>query len=320
MSEIRKNRTLPLLALLVVTILGSILVVVLTRPKTGGCVCPGSAPTAQPHTAPGRIPPAARPPLDNPSPGIDAESLEWLKRLHDWYYPGPNTQGFEEIFIRDFFRDKPGGVFVDIGASHYRVRSTTYYLEMHLGWSGLAVDALAEYADAYEKHRKKTKFCAVYVGDKTDAEVDFNVIKSNKRLSSSSDAVGKEHVGDVETIKVKTITMNDLLAANGITRFDLLSMDIELAEPAALRGFDIDRYKPMLVVIESHDEVDKEIKTYFTAHRYSAIEPYSRLDPLNDYYVPAEQVAAFDARMAEESAMTAPASGTAGPVDEKDEQ
>ena len=78
--------------------------------------------------------------------------------------------------------------------------------------------------------------------------------------------------------------------------------------------------RPMLVVIESHDEVDKEIKTYFTAHRYSAIEPYSQLDPLNDYYVPAEQVAAFDARMAEESAMTAPASGTAGPVDEKDEQ
>jgi hypothetical protein len=57
------------------------------------------------------------------------------------------TENAEELIIRDFFQDRRDGFFVDIGANHYKIASTTYYLERHLGWRGIAVDALDEFGD-----------------------------------------------------------------------------------------------------------------------------------------------------------------------------
>ena len=64
----------------------------------------------------------------------------------------------EELIIRDFFNDRRGGVFVDVGCYYYMRMSTTYYLEKHLGWSGIGVDALAEFAHGYIENRPNTRF------------------------------------------------------------------------------------------------------------------------------------------------------------------
>ena len=53
------------------------------------------------------------------------------------------SQHNEELVIRHFFEDRKDGFFVDVGAFVPIQTSTTYYLEKHLGWSGIAVDALA---------------------------------------------------------------------------------------------------------------------------------------------------------------------------------
>src|SRR5687768_18188365 len=50
------------------------------------------------------------------------------------YGPDHYTEREEEWMIRDYFQDKRGGVFVDVGANHYRSMSKTYYLESRLGW------------------------------------------------------------------------------------------------------------------------------------------------------------------------------------------
>ena len=74
------------------------------------------------------------------------------------YGPKLYSQGNEELVIRDFFQDRRGGVFVDIGASQYKTNSTTYYLEHHLEWTGIAVDAICDYRKDYEIYRKGTRF------------------------------------------------------------------------------------------------------------------------------------------------------------------
>ena len=61
------------------------------------------------------------------------------------------SQGNEELIVRDFFQDRRGGFFLDVGAAHFKRNSTTYYLDKHLGWSGIAIDALKEYAPDYAK-------------------------------------------------------------------------------------------------------------------------------------------------------------------------
>ncbi len=207
-----------------------------------------------------------------------------LRALRERLGPKRYSQTDEETFIRDFFKDRRGGIFVDVGASHYRVNSTTYFLDRHLGWRGLAIDALAKFAPQYAEHRPNTQFFSFYVADKSDVEQDFMVVRSNDRLSSGVDP--QAGLRDHDTIKVPTIRLDDLLAREGIDGMDFLSMDIEMAEPQALAGFSIEKYRPALVCIEVHPPVRDQIEQYFAEHGYEKIELYSRLDPLNYYYRP----------------------------------
>lgn len=211
-----------------------------------------------------------------------APEPNWLvKKLGPKHF----SQNDEELIIRDFFGDEKNGFFVDVGANHYRVNSTTYYLEKYLDWSGIGVDALCGFKTDYEVHRPKTKFFCFFVADRTDDWVEFYVDRQNKRISTGIEEQARKQ-GPFETERVATITLNDLLIRANVGRFDFLSMDIELAEPAALAGFDIQKYRPRLVCIEAHEEVRQRILDYFSRNAYLRLHTYDGLDPLNYYFVP----------------------------------
>ena len=61
-------------------------------------------------------------------------------------------------------------------------------------------------------------------------------------------------------------------------------MDIELHEPTALKGFDIDGFKPALVCIEALLLVRQKILDYFAAHRYVLVGKYIWADRENMYF------------------------------------
>lgn len=65
-----------------------------------------------------------------------------------------------------------------------------------------------------------------------------------------------------------------------------MSMDIEGAEPDALKGFDIERFKPELVCIETGTDpvVDRQIADYFSEHNYERIDEYLPYDSVNWYF------------------------------------
>jgi len=69
-----------------------------------------------------------------------------LRSLQAIYGEALYSQDDEETLIRAFFADHRGGSFLDVGAGDPIRDSTTYYLEKHLGWHGIAVDAIAVYA------------------------------------------------------------------------------------------------------------------------------------------------------------------------------
>ena len=64
-------------------------------------------------------------------------------------------------------------------------------------------------------------------------------------------------------------------------------MDIELHEPQALKGFDIERFRPALVCIEGLLPVRQQILDYFAGHGYVLLGRYLRADLQNLYFAPA---------------------------------
>ena len=190
----------------------------------------------------------------------------------------------EEIIIRDFFQDRKDGFFVDVGAAWPIYGSNTYYLEKHLGWTGIGIDALADFGPAWKKLRPNSKFLVSLVTDKSGGKGKF--FKSAGLGISSTDrnhAAGKMFGVEVEPeqISVPMTTLNDLLDREGITKVDLLSMDIEGHELPALRGFDIERFQPELLVIEGGRPA---VKRYFERHGYEQIDRYLELDRGNRYF------------------------------------
>lgn len=202
------------------------------------------------------------------------------------YGPAKSSAGPEEWLIRDYFRDRRGGVFLDVGAGHYRDDSNTYYLERHLGWTGLAVDAVESWADGFRANRPGTRFHVFFASDSSDADATIYVNPLDRRLSSSTESMPASR-GPAFARSVRTITLSDLLAAEGVKTLDFMSMDIELAEPAALRGFDIARFQPSLVCIEAHYDVRQAIVNYFAAADYRIVARYLRADRANLYFEPA---------------------------------
>ena len=203
--------------------------------------------------------------------------LQTFKR----FGPGRSSRFFEEWFIRDYFGDRRDGIFLDVGASHYRDDSNTYYLEKALGWSGIAVDALAEFGADYRTHRPRTRFVAMFAAD-------------NSVVSSANQQFAERHGKGVQAREVPSTTLDAMLDEAGIKRLDFMSMDIELSEPKALAGFDIERFRPALVCIEAHPEVRQQILDYFAAHGYVIVGKYLRADPHNLYFAPRSGAGAAD--------------------------
>ena len=194
----------------------------------------------------------------------------------------------EELIIRDYFQDRRGGFFLDVGCAWPVDYSNTYYLEKHLGWTGIGVDALIEYAADWKVIRPTSKFRNYLITDKSGGEGTF--FKSDSLGLSSTNAKLAEGAlfgfeVAPEEISVSMITLTDLLDQEGVTKVDLLSMDIEGHEPKAFAGFDIDRFAPELLVIEGKNN---QVEKYLAIHGYVLIERYLQYDTINRYYERAE--------------------------------
>jgi len=204
------------------------------------------------------------------------------------YGSSRHSEHLEEWVIRDFFNDRRNGTFVDVGANDYRMFSNTYYLETQLGWSGLAVEPQRQFELDYTKYRARTRFLPFFVSDLSDQEVTMYYLKRNPLVTSSEKEFTERWGKDSVRVQAPTITMNDLLDRERMAAFDFLSMDIELAEPKALAGFDVERFRPKLVCIEAHPEVRQQILDYFAEHRYVVIGKYLRMDSSNLYFTTAK--------------------------------
>jgi FkbM family methyltransferase len=200
------------------------------------------------------------------------------------------SQHDEELIIRHFFDDKKGGVFLDVGCWDWKEGSTTLFLEEQLGWSGIGVDAQGEVRAGYEEHRPRTTFKNYIVTDHSGSTEKLYV-------AGQISSINEHHVDqfpgaewyEPEPIQVPAITLDDLLTKEGVAHIDFLSMDIEGAEPKALAGFDIQKYAPSLVCIESSPEIRDAIMQYFTTHEYERIDAYLPYDSVNWYFRPRKQ-------------------------------
>lgn len=165
------------------------------------------------------------------------------------------AQNREDLYLYALLGGRPTGTYVDVGCNHEHLHSVTKLFH-DLGWSGLNIDANPAFAAEFAAARPNDVFVNVGVGD-TEGELTFRTYPHHDGLSTF-DVGNMEHHGAADLpytdVTVPIRTLDSILVDHGITSIDFLKIDVEGLEDAVLRGLDLERFRPVVIVTEAARE------------------------------------------------------------------
>jgi len=166
-------------------------------------------------------------------------------------YPEPVSvaQYGEDLIVWEYFKRKRDGFFVEVGANDPVDLSQTYMLEQQ-GWKGLLIEPIPSCCAKLAEARPNSIVCemAATAPEKAGTAM-LNIAEAD--AWSYLEGVSDRDMAS-KRIEVKTDTLDHVLDEHQAPRIDLLSIDVEGAEIDVLRGLDLKKRKPALVLIEDH--------------------------------------------------------------------
>jgi FkbM family methyltransferase len=193
----------------------------------------------------------------------------------------------EKALVRQYFGDAAHGYFVEVGANEpASIHSQTWHLERK-GWRGILIEPNPALFDELVRQRPGSRVynlaCSsprkVGVAELKIPFVDDGTIDTGKAALE----VEIDHAGfpAYRTVTVKVVTLDSILAENNVSAIDLLSIDVEGTELDVLKGLDLKRYRPRLILVE-----DKLV--YLNKHRWLKRNGYRLVKRtlFNNWYIP----------------------------------
>jgi FkbM family methyltransferase len=181
--------------------------------------------------------------------------------------------------VFDFFQGKTSGFFIEVGANEPVNYSQTYHLEQR-GWKGILVEPQPDMVNQLKSHRNASVW-GVACGAVNDKEgATFYLAGRHSTFIKNEVNPGDEYSSE---IKVPVVSLNYILEKEQVSIIDFLSIDVEGFELNVLKGFDIKKYRPKLILLEDHIFSLK-------AHRYLKNKDYKliRRTGQNNWYVPSD--------------------------------
>lgn len=160
----------------------------------------------------------------------------------------------EDLIIKEFFKKKKNGFYVDVGCYHPLDGNNTYLLHKK-GWKGINLDINKLSIELFNVARKKDFNVNVAVSNKSK-RVKVYYRKKINMLNTIDKKFAK--VNFKKGFNTKTIYSNSLDSILEKSKYrnkkiDFLNIDIEGNEINALKSFNFTKYKPKLVCIEIHN-------------------------------------------------------------------
>jgi len=206
----------------------------------------------------------------------------------------------EDRILWQVFRGRSMGYFIEVGAYDGVTLSNTYFLEQ-MGWSGLLVEPILPLCERAAAARPRSRVIHAACGKKgSRGTAKFTVAQHVPVLSFLR--ADQEHIdrclregAELVEIDVPLRTLDDILLETRKTqgavagpwvpqagwRIDLVSIDTEGCELDVLDGFDLDRFKPRVLVMENDRSVGEGIEPYLSGRGYRKFHRRK----INDFYI-----------------------------------
>jgi FkbM family methyltransferase len=180
--------------------------------------------------------------------------------------------------VAAFFGNRQG-YFVEVGANDPHERSQTWHLEQ-AGWTGLLIEPQPNLASKLRAMRTAKVFeVACSASENAGHTLPLHVAGPLSALNRERMAPGAT---PENVIRVPIRTLDSVFGeARAPAGFDFLSIDVEGHEIEVLRGCDIARWQPKLILLEDHVG-DLSKHHYLNAAGYRIVRRYEN----NGWYVP----------------------------------
>jgi FkbM family methyltransferase len=209
---------------------------------------------------------------------------------HGYRQPRPGvfqSQHGEDRWLNKYFAGKTNGFFVEVGAYDGVVLSNSYFFET-IGWSGILVEPHHQKAQMCRENRPGSRVfeCAAVASSGT-TEIELLDVPAGEVYSTVAPTEAhlqrlRDYGLEAQRVMVSARTLDSILEEVNPPRIDFVSIDVEGAEIQVLQGFDIRRWSPRLVMVESMGPRPDAVRDYFTDHGYAYLHSVN----INDIYRP----------------------------------
>jgi FkbM family methyltransferase len=204
--------------------------------------------------------------------------IDFKNKIINQFKHLPNN---ESNLVREFFGNKKNGFYVDIGANDPIHESQTFHLD-EMGWSGLLVEPLPQY-QGFLKEKRTGKVIGFACSSPENHNKVLQLTDNDGHSTLQQEWFESRNKNRViKNIDVVCKTLDSILEENEVhPDFDFISIDIEGHEMEMLKGFDIFKWHPKLILMEDH-VLSHQKHNYIVSRGYKIILRTG----LNSWYVP----------------------------------
>lgn len=186
----------------------------------------------------------------------------------------------EQWLVREYLKDTHSGFFVEVGANNPFELSQTWHLAKQ-GWKGILIEPIPALCQTLREKRPESSVIEAACGSpNAEPRARFTVAKDSGKSTLSTEFLDKRSsVSEQITVAVKTL--DSILEEEQVQQIDFVSIDVEGTQFDVLRGFDIQRWNPNLLLVEDH-LLDTTSHSYILNQGYRLV----KRTLFNNWYIP----------------------------------
>ena len=176
-----------------------------------------------------------------------------------YYLSKTYSQFNEDTFLKEYFKNKKKGFFIDIGC-HHPFKANNTFLLYKSGWSGINIDLNKISIDLFNIARPRDINICTAISDK-EGTIEYylpnnNPLSSEITINKNFSKILKNHHGnEYQTLTTKSTTWQTIEEQYNflLKSVDILKIDIEGSDLKVLKTIDLKKLDPKLLMIEASD-------------------------------------------------------------------
>ena len=162
--------------------------------------------------------------------------------------------GGMDLLINYLYKNKFNGIYIDVGCNHPIVGNNTFLLYQK-GWSGINIDLNSHIIEMFNYFRPKDYNVNSAISN-SKGEADLFFYHERSAINTISKEIHNSRKNTAEEIKkIQSTTLDSVIKDSPYfdKKINFLSIDVEGNELNVLKGFNLKKYYPEVIVIEYLD-------------------------------------------------------------------